>query len=195
MRAYKDFSENELCDLLKSGDYKAFSEIYERFALQLLSHALRKCQDDEYANDLLQEVFTMLWENRETLDIKKSLPGYLATSITYSFLKNLRHKEVKEKYITSLTDFINSISSNLTADHLIRRKQLETIIENEVMALPPKMREIYKKFFVEGLSHKEIATELNLSDKTVARQIYNIRERFRKKLPLIIFIFLIEITK
>jgi len=195
MRAYKDFSENELCDLLKSGDYEAFSEIYERYSLQLLSHALRKCQDDDYAKDLLQEVFTMLWQNRETLDIRKSLSGYLATSIKYSFFKNLRHEEVKEKHSPSLAEFISSSSNNVTADHLIRRKQLEAIIENEVMALPPKMREIYEKYFVEGLSQKEIATELELSEKTVARQVYNIRERLRKKLPLIIYLFLIGMAE
>jgi len=195
MRTYIDLSENQLCDLLKCGDYKAFGEIYERYSFQLMSHALRKCQDDDYAKDLLQEVFSMLWENRETLDIKKSLHGYLATSIAHSFLRNLKHEKVREKYITSFYNFVTTVANDVHSDHLIRKKQLQEIIEKEVMALPPKMREIFLMCRFKGLSHKQIAEKLNISEKTVSRQISNAILILRKKLPFFVFIFLMDVTK
>lgn len=195
MRTYVDLSENQLCDLLKCGDHKAFDEIYERYSFQLLSHALRKCQDDEYAKDLLQEVFSTLWENRETIDIKKSLHGYLATSIRHSFLRKLKQEKVREKYITSFYIFVTTVANDTQSDHLIRKKQLQEIIEKEVMALPPRMREIFLKCRFQGMTHKQIAQELNISEKTVARQMSNAILILREKLPFFIFIILMDITK
>ena len=195
MRTYKDLSESELCDLLKSGDYTAFSEIYERYSLQLMGHALKKCQDDDHAKDLLQEVFTNLWENRATLDIRKSLIGYLATSIRYSFFRTLKHEKVKDKYFASFMDFVNSIAPVTTTDHLIRRKQLEAKIDQEIQALPTKMREIFMKRHIEGLTHKQIAAELNISEKTVSRQVSYALARLRNRLPFLVLIYLINLTK
>jgi len=195
MRPYLNLSENELCDLLKADDYAAFTEIYERYSFQLMSHALRKCNDNDYAKDLLQEVFTMLWENRKKLEIKKTLPGYLAASIGYSFLKNLKYEKDKDKYGDSLYNFVTAVSNDSTADHLIRKKQLEVIIEKELLALPPKMREVFLKCRFQGFSHKQIAVQLNISENTVARQMSHALAALKKKLPFFIYILLIDYTK
>jgi RNA polymerase sigma-70 factor (family 1) len=195
MRTYLNLSENELCDLLKSGDYAAFSEIYERYSFQLMSHALRKCKDDDYAKDLLQEVFTMLWENRTNLQIRKSLSGYLAASIRHSFLKNVKYEKDKDNYGSSLYTFVTAVSNDTTADHLIRKKQLEVIIEKELLALPPKMREIFLKCRFHGFTHKQIAAELKISEKTVTRQVSNALAILKKKLPFFVFSLLIDYGK
>jgi RNA polymerase sigma-70 factor (family 1) len=195
MRTYLNLSENELCDLLKSGDYAAFSEIYERYSFQLMSHALRKCKDDDYAKDLLQEVFTMLWENRTNLQIRKSLSAYLAASIRHSFLKNVKYEKDKDNYGLSLYTFVTAVSNDTTADHLIRKKQLEVIIEKELLALPPKMRQIFLKCRFQGFTHKQIAAELKISEKTVTRQVSNALAILKKKLPFFVFILLIDYGK
>ena len=92
-------------------------------------------------------------------------------------------------------DFVNSIAPVTTTDHLIRRKQLEAKIDQEIQALPAKMREIFMKRHIEGLTHKQIAAELNISEKTVSRQVSYALARLRNRLPFLVLIYLINLTK
>ncbi|MDO7742113.1 MAG: RNA polymerase subunit sigma-70, partial [Pedobacter sp.] len=72
-----------MADLLKSGDQKAFAEIYNRYKFVLHHHAWNKIRDKEEAQDTIQEVFSMIWTKRETINIGTNLSGYL-----YSCVRN-----------------------------------------------------------------------------------------------------------
>jgi RNA polymerase sigma-70 factor (ECF subfamily) len=66
-------------------------------------------------------------------------------------------------------------------DEQIRVKELAALIEKEIAALPPKMQEIFILSKQEDLSYKEIALQLNISDKTAKQQVYNAVKLLRLK--------------
>ncbi|KAA5549627.1 RNA polymerase sigma-70 factor [Adhaeribacter rhizoryzae] len=189
MFSYSALTDPDLFDLVKSEDEAAFKEIYERYFDVLYIHAYKRLQDKEEAQDVIQEVFTALWDKREYIILTSSLPAYLFTAVRNKILNTLSHRKYESSYIQSLQQFINK--GICQTDHLIRENQLQTLIEKEIAALPPKMQEVFSLSRNAHLSHKEIAAELNLSEQTVKKQVNNALRILRTKLGLLIFLYLL----
>lgn len=86
MTKYNVFTDLELTDLLKAGDRNAFAEIYARYRFILHNHAWNKIRHKQEAEDLVQEVFSMFWAKRESIQIGNNLAGYLYSCINNQFL-------------------------------------------------------------------------------------------------------------
>ena len=78
---YESTSDTELLGLLKSGDRLAYTEIYNRYKLVLHTHAYKWMRDREEAMDIIHELFTVLWDKRESIQFSSSLSGYLYISL------------------------------------------------------------------------------------------------------------------
>jgi len=171
--------------LFKTGDRKAYEQIYHRYKFILHNHAWNKTRNREESQDIIQEIFTMLWAKRESLDVNTNLSGYLYTSLRNYILNQIVHKEVQEKYITSIKSFVDQ--EPVIADHRIRENQLKALIEKEIDALPPRMKEVFLLSRKENLSHKQIAERLGTTEQTVKKQMTNVLKVLRGKLGLWIF--------
>ena len=176
-------SDHELVLLLQQDDCNAFAQIYERYKGALYIHAFHRIHDREEARDLVQQLFTTLWDNRKTLDVKSHLSGYLFTAVRNRVFKFVAHQHVELSYISSVTQFVNS--GECITDYLVREKELLSIIDKEIAELPVKMREIFELSRKTGLSHKEIAAQLDLSEKTVRNQVNNALKILKIKLGAI----------
>jgi len=187
MTNYNACDDNQLLNLLRSGDRMAYTEIYDRYALALLGHAYNKTHSREEAKDIVHEVFTVLWAKRIGLQIDY-LAGYLFRSVRNSILNQIAHEAVQEKFIRSMEQFA---ASNDIPDHLVREKQLQAIIEREIAALSPKMREVFVLSRKEHLSHKEIAEQLGISEQTVSKHVTNALKILRVKLGVLAYILLL----
>jgi RNA polymerase sigma-70 factor (ECF subfamily) len=185
---YSALSDADLIILLKNDDPMAYTVIYNRYFDSLYIHACYKLKDKEEAQDVIHELFTHLWNKRNELLIKSNLSSYLYISVRNRILDLISHKEVESKYVNSLQKFINE--GHCITDHLIREKQLTTLIEKGISNLPPKMREVFELSRKEKLSHKEIASQLNLSEQTVKKQINNALKILRIKLGKMLFLSL-----
>jgi RNA polymerase sigma-70 factor (family 1) len=188
MSVYSNLSDQELIILLKEGDQLAFTEVYDRYKGPLYIHAFNLLRDREEAKDILQQIFAALWTGRKDFVLKSQLSGYLYTAVRNQIFKLIAHKQVASKYITSLAEF--GTSGECITDHLVRENQLLAIIEKEIAGLPEKMREIFELSRKEGFSHKEIAAQLNVSEKTVRNQVNNALKILRVKLGLLVYLLL-----
>lgn len=188
MADYSGYADEQLFSLLKKGDEWAFAEIYNRFKHPLYLHAYRMLQDDEEAKDLVQELFAALWTKREDIVVSTSLDAYLYGAAKNRILNFMAHQKVIARYAAHLDAYMDSgVPGN---DELLIEKELMAIIEREVASLPPKMREIFELSRHEGLSHKQIAGRLGISDKTVKKQIHNATKILKPKINLSILLFL-----
>lgn len=177
---YKNFSDQELINLLKKGDEVAFYEIYERYKGILHMHAYKKLGDFEEAKDVVQELFALLWSKRTALPETTNLSGYLYSSVRNRIFNIFAHKKVEEKYVTSFQK-LNSEAIYIT-DEKIRENELAKQIEAEINALPERMREVFLLSRKENLSHKEIAENLDISVFTVKNHIKKALKILRTKL-------------
>jgi RNA polymerase sigma-70 factor (family 1) len=187
MANYNLYNDDELFLLLKEQDHRAYAILYERYWAILFRYARRILQNDEEARDVVQDVFVMLWSKAATLEIQVSLSCFLYASTRNSILKFFQRGKVKANYLSSLEKFIEQ---NDTTDHLVRNRELAKRIEQEVAMLPTKMREVFELSRRSYLSHREIATRMEISDKTVKKQMANALKILRLKLgTLFFFIF------
>lgn len=194
MGRYSKYSDKELTDLLKSGDQSAFTEIYNRYWSVMYAHVYKMLRDREEAKDVIQEIFSKLWLKATEIRSNQNLAGLLYVAARNRVLNLMEQNRVRNDYVKSIASFISEIDPS-AIDH-VDEKKLTQIIEQEILNLPPKMREIFEMSRKENLSHKEIAEKLNISDQTVKKQVQNALKIIRPKISnLSIFVLALIILK
>ncbi len=189
MRNYKSLDDSELLSFVNDNDQYAFTEIYNRYHSLLYLHVFNKIRKREEAKDIIHNVFAKLWESRANNIKIVSLKSYLYAAVRFQVFDWIGKQNAQSLYIKSIERFFDDFSYE--TDSLIREKQLITSIEKEISRLPPKMKEIFELSRKSFLTHKEIGTKLNLSEKTVKKQINNSLKILRARLTsMIIILFL-----
>lgn len=180
MKDYSKLSDTELSSLIQAGQRNAFTEFYNRYWEPLFTSVLKITRDEDESMDIIQEVFIALWLKRSKLKEIRSIAGYLHNAVRNRGLMYVRANIVRNNYLSSLNQHFSEIRDTLGEQQAA--KELELIIQRELDNLPPKMREVFMLSRQEQLSHKEIAQRLNISDKTVKKQINNVLKHFKGKL-------------
>jgi len=139
MLGYKLYADDKLVSLLKTGDHAAFTEIYIRYSGTLYQHTYHLLKNRNDVKDIVQDIFTTLWNNRLDLLINTNLAGYLYVAARNRVIKVISHQQVETKYLYVLQATIKE--GSLATDYLIRERQLTEIIEAEINELPVKMRQ------------------------------------------------------
>lgn len=185
MPGHQSLNDEELVVLLKEGNEAAYTLIFDRYYGLLFAHAIKMLQNEDEAKDVVQELFEVLWTKRQDLILKGSLSSYLYASIRNRILNCISHKKVECKYLESLGMFIGQ--ENEHTDYYVRERELKRIIEAEIDALPLKMQQIFKLSRGEYLSHKEIASRLQISELTVKTQVKRALKILKPRLGFILF--------
>eukprot|EP01133_Synstelium_polycarpum_P009981 gene9981-11653_t len=187
MTDYRSLSDAELVALFKDDDRPAFSELYKRHWQVLYLYARKLIHDNTEAEDITQEVLTYLWTKRATLQINGTVVSYLYGSVRNAVMNMVQRRKVYDKYLVSLGDFTDR--GEYITEEYVREKELLLRIENAIATLPPKMKQIFELSRKEHLSQKAIAEKLNISDKTVKKQVSNAIKILRLKIHLLTTIF------
>lgn len=189
MANYNLFSELELLSLLKDGNEDAFAEIYNRYFHLMYVHTFNRLRDKEQAKDIVQELFSALWQKRNVLEFKQNLQAYLYASVRNQILNIIARNKLKYNY--EINEFASSGLNYEPADTRLRERQLKAIITKEIQSLPKKMRLVFELSRKENLSHKEIASNLGISEQTVRSHIKHALKVLRTKLGSVNFCFMV----
>jgi RNA polymerase sigma-70 factor (ECF subfamily) len=182
---YKLYTDQELASLLSHGDQQAYTEIYKRYHAPVYIHVFNKLRNREESKDLVHDLFSNLWLKHEEFRLQTSLKAYLFTAARYKVFDWISHRQIQSEYISSIATFMEA--GECITDHLVRERQLMELIDLEIAALPIKMREIFELSRKDGFSHKEIAEHLDISEKTVKKQVNNSLKILRTRLGTAIF--------
>lgn len=187
MSAYHTYTDQELTALLKQGDPQAFTAVFNRYHSPLYAQAFNKLRDEDDAQDVVQDLFTKLWQKRAELNAEYNLAGYLFKSLRHAIFDLIKHKKIVSAYEDSFEAFISS--GTIESDHLIREKQFAELIEREIAALPPRMREVFELRRKENLSNREIALQMNITESTVADQMKKALRVLKMRIGLALILF------
>lgn len=179
-------TDNELLAQLREGNAHAFTEIYNQNWKFLYNNAYRILRHRDDAKDICQQLFTWLWENRDTVMIRSSFRAYLYTAAKYKIANYIRDGRVRSNLFEGLEDIDVEGSENL---HL-EVKELQHLISQLVNDLPPRCREIFVMSREQQMSHQEIADTLDLSVRTVDEQISRALKKLRPALSRLASIIL-----
>jgi RNA polymerase sigma-70 factor (ECF subfamily) len=196
MRDVTRYEDRELIRLIQKGDQAAFAEIYQRHWDLLYFHALKLLKNGDDAKDVLQEVFTTLWNNAASIAIHTDLKGYLFTAVRNRVLNLIRDNKVYERYLQLFAHYLDK--HRVDTVEKIQEEELVAAIEQIIASLPPKMRQVFELSRNEQLSHRQIAQYLQISEGTVKRQISNALQHFRTRLDkpesLVIILSILHLT-
>lgn len=189
MSAYQSYTDNELTALLRQGDQMAYTELFERYKGILYSHAYHLLEDHDEAEDIIQDLFLTLWHKRFEIEINTSLSSYLYVTLRNRIFKRFARRKVAFRYAESLKTFMQEEHSY--TDEKLLERELATIIEQEVNSLPEKMRNVFLLSREGTCSYKEIAEQLDISEKTVRNQVYNALQLLKMKVGSFLTLFLL----
>lgn len=164
---YQRLQDNELLLKLVEGDQNAFDEIYRRYWNGMFQSAYNILRERESCMDIVQELFTWLWENRSTLNIA-CLKPYLLVAVKFKVANYIKKGKVRSSFFDQLKKIEEPYE--LIEDSL-EVKEMMDIIDHSIDQLPVKCKEIFLLRRREHLSNMEIAERLNISVKTVENQM------------------------
>ncbi|ACU02945.1 MULTISPECIES: RNA polymerase sigma factor [Pedobacter] len=180
MLEYHKLNDNELTDLVRKSDELAFAEIYQRYWTIMYMHALKMLKNEEDARDVIQELFTTLWSKCQSLTSSINLSGYLYTIVRNKVLDLIEQKKTRSIHLESLALYLEE-HHNKTLEDLTEREMMQAL-DHEIGQLPGKMRVIFQMRVKEHKTYKEIAEALEISDKTVKKQVSNAIKLIKPKL-------------
>ena len=157
--------EKQLVVLLKKGDRLAFEQIYHRYKHRLYGNLRKLLKSDSAAEELLQQLFVKIWENRLALDPDKAFKAYLfriAENLVYDFFrKATRDRNLEAQLMTVATDNYSHI------EEASYTKESEAILNRAVASLPPQRRHVFTLCKIEGKTYEEVSVELGISTSTI----------------------------
>ncbi|WP_158617985.1 RNA polymerase sigma-70 factor [Chitinophaga lutea] len=158
---------------------QAFRELFVQHYERLHRYAHTLLRDEDVANDMVQAVFTRLWEKKDPVVHDSGIKSYLYRSIHNLSLNELRREKSKSRY--ALYRAGNADNRHLPADAL-QERELGARIEAAIAGLPEQCRAVFLKSRREGKKYAEIAEEMNISVKTVEAQMSKALRVLREKL-------------
>ncbi|CAL1516465.1 RNA polymerase sigma-70 factor [Chitinophaga sp. MM2321] len=186
MHIHSHHTDIELLQLLKAGRESAFTEIYHRYWDRLFAIAVARIQDPDEAEEIVQEIFVSLWRRREELEITSGLSVYLAVSVKYRVIKILAKLHQQRKYKDSL-DAMTLVDDS--TQEWLEFEELKERLSKLVADLPEKCQLVYRYSREKGYTQKQIAEELNISEKTVEAHLSKAMKTLRAGLNQVFFSF------
>jgi RNA polymerase sigma-70 factor (family 1) len=162
-------NESTLVQNLSKGNLLAFNALYKEYSNRIYRFAYGYLKSEDEAEELVQEVFMIIWEKRAELRVELSFKSFLFTIAFNIIRKHFRTRTCFSEYLKA------EINSNfdIQTSQKIMHDSLYQYITRLVDKLPQRRREIFIKSRFGGKSIKEIADEMKISHKTVENQLTN----------------------
>jgi RNA polymerase sigma-70 factor (ECF subfamily) len=165
---------------IRQGDAGQFESLFRSSYVSLVRYAKTILKDHDTSEEIVQDLFFRLWQDKEKIKIESSLNGYLFRAVHNSCLHWIEHNRVVEKHVQEMA---NKHSENMeNPEEEIHYKELQSKIARILERLPERCGKIFCMNRFEGLKYTEIAEKLSVSVKTVEANMGRALKEFRNAL-------------
>lgn len=175
---------------LRDDNKSALKELFDSFYTDLTRFALRLTADSMVAEEIVQDIFVYLWQNRHSIDIKSSVEAYLYRAVKNKCINFVRSKVHLKNKITGNEEDMQHLWVH--PNHL-ESDELPVLIGKAIKSLPVQTSLIFTLSRNSGLSYSEIAERLNVSQKTVEYHMSSALKSIKKFLTTHGYIFLLAL--
>ncbi|WPU98428.1 RNA polymerase sigma-70 factor [Mucilaginibacter sp. cycad4] len=162
---------------LRSGNQRAFEQLYRMYSRYLLSNIRMLVKDKEIADEILQDAFLKIWECREAVDPEKSFKNYLFTITRNLVYDHLRKVALDVRKRCDLMQKALEIYTHVEEELI--NKENDALLSDAVDHLPFQCRKVYTLSKLDGKSHQEISELLNISLATVNNHMVKANRQIR----------------
>ncbi|RQO72281.1 RNA polymerase sigma-70 factor [Pedobacter sp. KBW06] len=170
-------SGSDLLLLIEDNNKDAFTDFYSHNFRKLILVSDKYVQSIPAAEEIVQDVFLKIWEEKELLSEIKSIKAYLYRSVVNASINFINRQKNIEKHHLKIAD-------NITPDDAERHdeeNELIVLLYNEIELLPEKCQQVFKLSRMEGLKYRDIASQLSISEKTVENHMGNALKILRSR--------------
>lgn len=191
----KDLEDKEILRQICKGDEVALEHAFRQYAKPLHAYGYTLLNNSHVAEEMIQDLFLKIWEQRGRLQIHTSLKAYLYRCMHNDCMNHLRHLKVKRNYETVISKEQDRFKQQQPVNRL-EVKEIQQKLRNGLNKLPEACRTVFQLSRFEHLSYKEIASQLGISTKTVENQMGKAFKILRLELQdyLVLLLLFIIIT-
>ena len=165
---------------IRNGDKKEFESLFRSSYVSLVLYAKTLIKDHDTAEEIVQDLFFRLWQDKEKINIESSLNGYLFRSVHNKCLHYIEHSRVVIRHAEEM--IYRQTENQESPSDILNYKELQEKIARILERLPAKCGKIFTMSRFEGLKYTEIAEKLSVSVKTVEANMGRALKEFRKEL-------------
>jgi RNA polymerase sigma-70 factor (family 1) len=178
MGAYTSKADNELVDLLQTGDRRAFEEMYRRYSTMLFRYVNDKIKGREDCEEIVQETFVWLWTHRESLHHVTELRPYLYGIVKHKVFNHIRHLVIRRGYAEYFQNFGNVVDNS--NEELTNLADVMRLLDHSIAQLPERCQTAFRLSRIEHLPIAAIAEQMNISSRTVENYITQALKHLRE---------------
>ena len=174
------FNDRDIIGRIRKGDIGQYESLFRSSYTSLVNYARGILKDTDTSEEIVQDLFYVLWRDRKKLNIKTTLKGYLFRAVYNKSMHYIEHQKVVQRHATQAKTSI-SIDSDDPVE-ILNYKELSEKIAVIIEKLPERCAQIFCMSRFEGLKYAEIAEELSISIKTVEANMGKALKEFRNEL-------------
>jgi RNA polymerase sigma-70 factor (ECF subfamily) len=173
-------SDSEIIRRIRQGDKQEFEKLFRSSYVSLVRYAKTILKDHDTAEEIVQDLFFRLWQDRGNITIESSLNGYLFRSVHNKSLHFIEHQKVIDRHAGEIASSADETAEPVT--DAIYYSELQSKVARVLERLPERCSVIFRMSRFEGLKYNEIAEKLSVSLKTVEANMGKALKEFRKAL-------------
>lgn len=188
MHTRSTHDEKELLQLVAQGDTHAFTLLYSKYRDKTFSYLLDLVRAPALVEDIFQDVFLKVWDQRASLSEIDNFNAYLYTIIRNRAFDGLRRTAKEHDIIQDLMR--NQHAGVPQSDEKLQYGELQNKLHRAVQQLPEQQRRVYLLSREKGLKHEEIAATLDIAVTTVNKHITRALDFLRKNIRTLAFLLI-----
>lgn len=178
----------QILEKLKEGDSNAYNQLFDKYYMPLCVYSLKYCDSFQLAEDIVQDLFIKLWDEKLYMKFDNPMSPYL-----FKAVKNNTLQAIKKESRYLFDDIENVVNKLMEDDQLdfatLEEEKRKLFIQ--VDALPEKSKEVFKAIVLENMKYKEVAERLDISVNTVKTHYARALKQLRFRLDVIIMLMLV----
>lgn len=182
-----DAAQKKLIRLLKEGDRSAFESIFNLYEKRLYAFTFSITKSHYSTEELLQEIFIKIWEQRASIDTSLSFNAFvytIARNLTYNHLRKIANQDNLKQELWRNISYLNAVENDIIFS------EYEDILDDILKQLPQKKRSIFILSKQQGKTNQEIADLLGISQKTVKNHLWKTLKTIKAQLQPYLGIFI-----
>jgi RNA polymerase sigma-70 factor (family 1) len=165
------------------GEEKAFEFFFRQYYPTLCFFANSIIHNEDEAKDIVQDCFVILWSNQTANERSETVKSFLYTIVRNKAIDHLRKKKTIKRAAAELTIAQNDSPFEYFEEVVFA--ELIRELGERIEALPTKVQEILKLYYIDGKKHHEIATAMNSTPEAVRKQKARALKIIRGKFPFL----------